>query len=127
LTIMPRERKLPVTEPASRPTPEAGEAQVRTQLRRHLLEDLWTQLEAMTGEDELARPGNLLASTTLELDSEAYEEVLEVLEETVERTLEIMLESSRRLRALPEGERDELRTRLAILHYPRADSAAAAD
>ena len=100
---------------------------MRAQLRRHLLEDLWTQLEGMTGEGELADPGNLLASTTLELDSRGYEEVLEVLDETVERTLEIMLESSRRLRALPEGERDELRTRLAILYYPRAERAAAAD
>lgn len=120
---MPRERKLPVTEPVLRPTADTGEAQVRTQLRRHLLEDLWTQLEGMTGGGELARSGNLLASTTLELDSQAYDEVLDVLDETVERTLEIMLESSRRLRALPEGERDELRTRLAILHYPRAAAA----
>jgi hypothetical protein len=123
MAVMGRERRLPDPEEGvavAANGADPGERSVRRQIHRHLLEDLWSELEEVTETGDLAELGNLLASTTLELDAKAYAEVLEVLDETLDRTLEILRESSERLQALPAEERDQRRTQLAILHYPRS-------
>jgi hypothetical protein len=105
-------------DPGLQLEPQPGEIRARRQVRQRLLEDLWSELEQVAEEGDLAQLSNLIASTTLELDATAYAEVVDVLDETLERTLQILAASAQRLQALPAHEREERRTQLAILHYP---------
>lgn len=53
--------------------------------------------------------------TTLQLDAEGYEDVVELLNGALDRTLEIQAESLARMAG---DESDEIRTEVTLLHYP---------
>jgi DNA-binding transcriptional ArsR family regulator len=88
------------------------------------LQKAWDHIVAAAENGGLDDPLTHVSWTTLDLDRQGYEEVVDVVNQTLERVLLVQAESAGRLAELPEAEQETERTELTILHYhrPRADS-----
>jgi DNA-binding transcriptional ArsR family regulator len=106
-------------------------AQLPVSLRRELqdpvLQDIWRDLVVSGRTGGFNDPKNHFTRTYLDLDEEAYEEVVDLLNSAVDRALELHAEAAPRLAAMPPEERETHRTALAILHFHRAPDQDAAD
>jgi DNA-binding transcriptional ArsR family regulator len=98
---------------------------VRNQLQEATIHKAWEHLVEAANTGGLDHPETHVSWTALDLDQQGYDEVVELLGQTLERVLEIHSEAAGRLVEVPDDERQEERTELAIFHYhrPRAGSA----
>jgi len=83
------------------------------------LQEIWSHLAAASGDGGLDNPRSHVSWTELELDDQAYEEMVEQLKLTLDRAMELHAESMARLADLPLEERGSHRTELAIMHFHR--------
>lgn len=87
------------------------------------LQEIWAHLAAASQDGGLDDPRSHVSWTALELDDEAYEELVEQLTLTLDRAMQLHAESVARLTDLPPEERDSHRTELAIMHFHRGEGA----
>jgi DNA-binding transcriptional ArsR family regulator len=86
-----------------------------------MLQRIWDHVVEAAGSGGLDDPRTHISWTTLDLDGQGYEDVVELLAQTLDRALEIQAEAAGRLSEAAEDETE--RTELAIMHYhrPRID------
>jgi len=68
-----------------------------------------------------------LSRTSLELDDQAYDELVDCLTATLERAIELNAEAANRLALLDPTERESRRTELVIMHFHRSDGGRSSD
>lgn len=92
-------------------------------LRRALfdegLQQVWEHVVAAANDGGFDHPRAHVSWTTLELDEQGHQEVVELLAETLDGVLRIQAESAGRLAGVQDGERSTERTEVTILHYHR--------
>lgn len=96
---------------------------VRLALFNQTLQQIWTHVADAAEAGGLDDPRNHISWTTLELDDEAYEGIVDQLRITLERAMELQAEAANRLAAMSPEERETHRTELAIMHFHRAPGA----
>lgn len=99
---------------------------VRRALFGEILQYIWGDVVAASEAEGFDDPKTHITRTPLDLDDEAYEEVVDLLNSVVDRALELHAEAAPRLAKLPPQERDAHRTALMVMHFhrPRNDGAA---
>jgi len=99
---------------------------VRRALFGEILSYIWGDVVAAAEAESFDDPKTHVTRTPLELDEEAYEEVVDLLNSVVDRALELHADAAPRLAKLPPEERDAHRTALMIMHFhrPRGESTA---
>jgi DNA-binding transcriptional ArsR family regulator len=100
-------------------------ASARRDLSDDTLRGIWSHLVEAAQAGGLDDLENHISWTQLELDDEAYGEMVEQLRVTLDRALDLQAESTKRLANLPPEERRTHRTELAIMHYHRPPAAGA--
>jgi DNA-binding transcriptional ArsR family regulator len=93
---------------------------VRRELFNETLQDVWGEVVAAAEEGGLDHPKTHVTRTWLDLDDEAFEKVVDLLNSVVDRALELHAEAALRLAERSEGERNLHRTALMIMHIHRA-------
>jgi DNA-binding transcriptional ArsR family regulator len=91
-----------------------------------MLQKIWDHVVEATGSGGLDDPQTHISWTTLDLDRQGYEDMVELLAQTLDRALEIQSEAAGRLSEAATDETE--RTELAVMHYhrPRIDEHEAA-
>ena len=99
---------------------------VRRALFGEILSYIWGDVVAAAEAEGFDDPKTHVTRTPLDLDEEAYEDVVDLLNSVVERALKLHAEAAPRLAKLPPEERDAHRTALMIMHFhrPRGESTA---
>jgi DNA-binding transcriptional ArsR family regulator len=92
---------------------------VRRALFGEILEFIWGDVVAASKHEGFDDPKTHITRTPLDLDDEAYEEIVDLLNSVVDRALELHAEAAPRLAQLPPEERDAHRTALMIMHFRR--------
>lgn len=90
---------------------------VRRQLFDTILQGAWEHIVHAAESSGLDAPQTHVSWTTLDLDEQGYQEVVELVTDTLERALAIKAESIQRLVDLPEAERQVRTTELTLMHY----------
>jgi len=93
---------------------------VRRELFNDILQDVWGEVVASAEEHGLDDPKTHITRTWLDLDDQAYDELVDLLNSVVDRALELHAEAAPRLDKLPPEERDLHATALMIMHVHRA-------
>jgi DNA-binding transcriptional ArsR family regulator len=95
---------------------------VRQALFGEVLQYIWGDVVAASEDGGFDDPETHVTRTHLDLDGDAYRELVELLNSVVERALELHAESAPRLAKLAPDERRRRtrRTALAIMHFERA-------
>jgi helix-turn-helix protein len=97
-------------------------APARRAIFGEILQDIWADVVAASKDNKLDHPTTHITRTWLDLDEEAYGELVDLLNSVVERALELHAESAPRLAQLPEDEREEHSTAMMLMHFHRASS-----
>lgn len=92
---------------------------VRRALFGEIIEYIWGDVVAAAEHEGFDDPKTNITRTHLDLDEDAYGELVDLLNSVVDRALELHAEAAPRLAELPAEERDEHRTSLAIMHFHR--------
>jgi DNA-binding transcriptional ArsR family regulator len=100
---------------------------VRRALFGEIIEYIWGDVVAASEEGGFDDPKTNITRNHLDLDEEAYEELVDLLNSVVDRALELHAEAAPRLAALAPEERDEHRTALMIMHFHRPRPSAGSD
>lgn len=95
----------------------------RRALFAEILRDVWADVGAAAESDQLGDPTTHITRTWLDLDGQAYDELVDSLNALVERALELHAEAAPRLAAMADDEREEHRTAMMLMHFHRAPSA----
>jgi DNA-binding transcriptional ArsR family regulator len=95
----------------------------RRALFAEILRDIWADVAAAAETDRLDDPTTHITRTWVDLDTQAYDELVDSLNALVDRALELHAEAAPRLAAIPEDGRDEHRTAMVLMHFHRAPSA----
>jgi DNA-binding transcriptional ArsR family regulator len=93
---------------------------VRREIFNEILQDVWGEVVAAAEEDGLDHPKTHVTRTRLDLDDEAYNELVDLLNSVVDRALELHEEAAPRLAQRSPEERKAHLTALMIMHVHRA-------
>jgi DNA-binding transcriptional ArsR family regulator len=99
-------------------------ASVRRDLFNESLEEVWSEMVAAAERRGLDHPKTHITRTRLDLDDEAFDELVDLLNSVVDRALELHADAAPRLAGRGEGEDGHHPTALMILHVHRADGRA---
>jgi DNA-binding transcriptional ArsR family regulator len=94
-------------------------ASLRRELQEPVVQDIWRDLVRSGKAGGFEDPKTHFSRTYLDLDEEAYEEIVDLLNSVVDRALELHAEAAPRLAGLPAEDRDTHRTTLALMHFHR--------
>ena len=94
-------------------------ASVRRSLFDKTLQQIWEHAVEGAEEGGFDHPRTHVSWVALDLDSEGYQQVAELLTATLERVLEIQAEAAGRLTGRSDTDGETARTELALLHYHR--------
>ena len=95
---------------------------VRRALFGEILQYIWSDVVAASERGGFDAPDTHVTRTHLDLDDQAYEEIVALLNSVVDRALELHAEAAPRLAQQPPGERDRHRTALMIMHFHRSSA-----
>lgn len=96
---------------------------MRRALFNPMLQKIWDHVVEAACNGGLDDPQTHISWTTLDLDSQGYDEMVSHLAQALTVALEIHARAAGRIVALPEEQREAERTELVIMHYhrPRID------
>jgi DNA-binding transcriptional ArsR family regulator len=98
---------------------------VRRALFGEVLQFIWGDVVAASEHDGFDNPTTHVTRTWLELDEEAYDELVDLLNSVVDRALELQAEAAPRLAKQGPDDRDEHATALMLMHFHRGPGASA--